>query len=174
VFLKLVAITSCAERKTVYNTRTYTRYLIDISYGKRSRRTVVVGHYYSGAIFFLPEMLDPVRSHDTRGPSIDEIHSQNEVKMATDKSNAMQSPYDTYQTSLTARYCSPEMARLFSQRSRHAQWRRLWLLLAESEKELGIETITTEAIEQMKQHLEVKCNTQSHFSIPYEYPRRVE
>lgn len=47
------------------------------------------------------------------------------------------------------------MARLFSQRSRHSQWRRLWLLLAESERELGITTITTEALEQMKQHLEV-------------------
>ncbi|KAH7328618.1 adenylosuccinate lyase [Stachybotrys elegans] len=68
---------------------------------------------------------------------------------------AAQSPYDAYQTSLTARYCSPEMARLFSQRSRHSQWRRLWLLLAESERELGIETITAEALEQMKQHLEV-------------------
>ncbi|KAH8905748.1 adenylosuccinate lyase [Coniochaeta sp. PMI_546] len=47
------------------------------------------------------------------------------------------------------------MARLFGQRSRHSQWRRLWFLLAESERELGIQTITTEALEQMKQHLEV-------------------
>ncbi|KAI0113570.1 adenylosuccinate lyase [Nemania sp. FL0031] len=75
--------------------------------------------------------------------------------MATHGKNAGPSPYDTYQTSLTARYCSPQMARLFSQRSRHSQWRRLWLLLAESERELGIETITPEALEQMKQHLEV-------------------
>ncbi|KAL7914272.1 adenylosuccinate lyase [Trichoderma velutinum] len=65
------------------------------------------------------------------------------------------SPFDTYQTSLTARYCSPEMSRLYSQRSRHSQWRKLWLLLAESEKELGIDTITDEALEQMRQHLEV-------------------
>ncbi|KJK79287.1 hypothetical protein H634G_05527 [Metarhizium anisopliae BRIP 53293] len=75
--------------------------------------------------------------------------------MATAGKNAGPSPYDTYQTSLTTRYCSPEMARLFGQRSRHSQWRRLWLLLAESERELGIQTITTEALEQMKQHLEV-------------------
>ncbi|ODA75884.1 hypothetical protein RJ55_08525 [Drechmeria coniospora] len=75
--------------------------------------------------------------------------------MATDGKNGTQSPYDTYQTCLTARYCSPEMARLFSQRSRHSQWRRLWLLLAESEKELGIDVISSEALEQMKQHLEV-------------------
>ncbi|KAI1271082.1 adenylosuccinate lyase [Xylaria sp. FL0933] len=75
--------------------------------------------------------------------------------MATHGQNAGPSPYDTYQTSLTARYCSPEMSRLFSRRSRHSQWRRLWLLLAESERELGIETITPEALEQMRQHLEV-------------------
>ncbi|KAG8427869.1 hypothetical protein J3459_006277 [Metarhizium acridum] len=75
--------------------------------------------------------------------------------MATDGKDAGPSPYDTYQTSLTTRYCSPEMARLFGQRSRHSQWRRLWLLLAESERELGIQTITTEALEQMERHLEV-------------------
>lgn len=67
----------------------------------------------------------------------------------------MASPYDVYQTSLTGRYCSPEMSRLFSQRSRHSTWRKLWLALAESEKELGIKNITTEALEQMRLHLEV-------------------
>jgi adenylosuccinate lyase len=30
------------------------------------------------------------------------------------------SPYDTYQTSLTSRYCSNEMTGLFSARSRHS------------------------------------------------------
>ena len=38
----------------------------------------------------------------------------------------MASQYDTYQTSLTGRYCSPEMSSLFSQRSRHSTWRKLW------------------------------------------------
>ncbi|RKU49688.1 adenylosuccinase ade13 [Coniochaeta pulveracea] len=67
----------------------------------------------------------------------------------------MASPYDTYQTPLTGRYCSPEMCGLFSQRTRHSTWRKLWLGLAESEKELGIKTITDEALEQMKAHLTV-------------------
>jgi adenylosuccinate lyase len=67
----------------------------------------------------------------------------------------MVSAFDTYQTSLTGRYCSQEMSRLFSQRSRHSTWRKLWLGLAQSEKELGIDTITNEALEQMKAHLEV-------------------
>ncbi|KAK7966588.1 uncharacterized protein PG986_000865 [Apiospora aurea] len=45
------------------------------------------------------------------------------------------------------------MKQLFSQRSRHSTWRKLWLYLAEAEKELGIDTITDAAIAQMKQHL---------------------
>ena len=64
-------------------------------------------------------------------------------------------PYDSYQTSLTIRYCSPAMSELFSQRSRHSTWRKLWLGLAESEKELGIDTISAEALGQMKSHLKV-------------------
>jgi adenylosuccinate lyase len=47
------------------------------------------------------------------------------------------------------------MSQLFSQRSRHSTWRSLWLYLAESEKELGIETVTEEALQQMRDHLVV-------------------
>lgn len=68
---------------------------------------------------------------------------------------AASSSFDTYQTSLTTRYCSDQMSQLFSQRSRHSTWRKLWLYLAESERELGIETITPEALEQMRGHIEV-------------------
>lgn len=73
----------------------------------------------------------------------------------TVKSIKMASAYDTYQTSLTGRYCSPEMSNIFSQRTRHSTWRKLWLYLAQSEKELGIDTITDEALEQMRAHLTV-------------------
>ncbi|OAA43773.1 L-Aspartase-like protein [Metarhizium rileyi] len=65
------------------------------------------------------------------------------------------SPYDTYQTSLTSRYCSNEMTSLFSQRSRHSTWRKLWLGLAEAEASLGIKVITSEALDQMRAHLTV-------------------
>ena len=82
---------------------------------------------------------------------IQEQHQQ----LRQTKANAGSSVFETYQTSLTARYCSPEMSRLFSQRSRHSTWRKLWLYLAESERELGIETITPEALEQMRDRLEV-------------------
>ena len=70
--------------------------------------------------------------------------------------------YDTYQTSLTTRYCSAVMSFLFSQRSRCSTWRRLWLHLAEAERALGIENITLEAIDEMRVHLHV---TDSDFEI---------
>ncbi|KAF9774273.1 hypothetical protein IL306_007764 [Fusarium sp. DS 682] len=79
--------------------------------------------------------------------------------------NSNMASYDVYQTTLTGRYCSPELSQLFSQRSRHSTWRKLWLYLAESEKELGISTITDEALEQMRSHLTV---TDEDFEIARE------
>ncbi|KAI2472813.1 adenylosuccinate lyase [Annulohypoxylon bovei var. microspora] len=77
--------------------------------------------------------------------------------------------YDYYKTPLDSRYSSEEMKKLFSQRSRHSTWRSLWLWLAESEKELGLETITDEALEQMRAHLTV---TDDDFDIAIEEERR--
>jgi adenylosuccinate lyase len=88
-----------------------------------------------------------------------------QAAIQTKESNAPKastSGYDIYQTSLTGRYCSPEMSHLFSQRSRHSTWRKLWLYLAESEKELGITTITPEALDQLKAHVTV---TDADFEI---------
>ncbi|KAI1765426.1 adenylosuccinate lyase [Hypoxylon sp. FL1150] len=62
--------------------------------------------------------------------------------------------YDTYQTPLDSRYSSEEMKRLFGRRSRHGTWRKLWLWLAEAEKECGLD-ISDEAISQLASHLEV-------------------
>lgn len=45
------------------------------------------------------------------------------------------------------------MKQLFGARSRHSVWRKLWLLLAEAEKEVGVEGITDEALEQMRAHV---------------------
>ncbi|KAI0887935.1 adenylosuccinate lyase [Annulohypoxylon maeteangense] len=77
--------------------------------------------------------------------------------------------YDYYKTPLDSRYSSEEMKKLFSQRSRHSTWRKLWLWLAESEKELGLETITDEALEQLRAHLTV---TDDDFDIAIEEERR--
>ncbi|KAI2784383.1 adenylosuccinate lyase [Daldinia loculata] len=77
--------------------------------------------------------------------------------------------YDYYKTPLDSRYSSEEMKKLFSQRSRHSTWRQLWLWLAEAEKELGLESITDEALEQMRSHLTV---TDDDFDIAIEEERR--
>jgi len=60
---------------------------------------------------------------------------------------------DRYSSPLAERYASPEMLELWSQRRRHGEWRRLWLALAEAERELGID-IPDEALAQMRDHLD--------------------
>ncbi|MBT8488278.1 MAG: adenylosuccinate lyase [Gemmatimonadetes bacterium] len=56
---------------------------------------------------------------------------------------------DRYTHPLTDRYASKEMQRLFAPRRRFGTWRRLWIALAESEAELGID-ISDEALAQMR------------------------
>ena len=59
----------------------------------------------------------------------------------------------TYVTPLSGRYASKEMNEIWSNDSRYSTWRRLWVALAETEKELGID-ITDEQIAEMKTHIE--------------------
>lgn len=47
--------------------------------------------------------------------------------------------HDVYENPLTKRYASKPMAELWSEQRKHATWRRLWVALAEAERELGIE-----------------------------------
>ena len=54
---------------------------------------------------------------------------------------------------LTERYASPEMQSIFSPARRYACWRRLWLALAESQRELGLE-VSEEALSQMRAAVE--------------------
>ena len=62
------------------------------------------------------------------------------------------SPADRYENPLSVRYASAEMSSLFSARSKFTMWRRLWLWLAESEKELGL-PIPDAALAQLAEHL---------------------
>jgi adenylosuccinate lyase len=64
------------------------------------------------------------------------------------------SAIDTFDHPLSGRYASPEMLRLHSPRHRYTTWRRLWLVLAEAERELGLE-IPELAITQMRDNLEI-------------------
>ncbi len=58
---------------------------------------------------------------------------------------------DRYQTPLAERYASKEMQYIFSPDKKFKTWRRLWIALAETEKELGLD-ITDEQIEELKAH----------------------
>ncbi len=60
---------------------------------------------------------------------------------------------DRWHSPLGARYASPAMQRLWSETHRIGQWRRVWLALAESERELGLD-ISEAAIVEMKAHLD--------------------
>ena len=61
---------------------------------------------------------------------------------------------DTYESPLAARNASPEMLRIFSPQHKFGLWRRLWLELARSQRELGVTRITPLAIEQMEKSLD--------------------
>ena len=63
------------------------------------------------------------------------------------------SDFDRYASPLAERYASKAMLRLWSPQTRYGLWRRLWLALAESERELGV-AIPEEAITQMRAHLD--------------------
>ncbi len=47
--------------------------------------------------------------------------------------------HDVYENPLIKRYASRPMAELWSEQRKHSTWRRLWVALAEAERELGIE-----------------------------------
>ena len=57
-----------------------------------------------------------------------------------------------YVTPLSGRYASKEMNEVWSADEKYSTWRKLWVALAETEKELGI-NITDEQIEEMKAHI---------------------
>lgn len=71
---------------------------------------------------------------------------------------------DKYVSPFAERYSSEKMQRIFSPDFKFGTWRRLWLALAEAEKELGI-NITDEQIAEMKANLD---------NIDYDYAREKE
>jgi adenylosuccinate lyase len=62
-------------------------------------------------------------------------------------------PDTEYRNPLIERYASREMSRIFSPAFKFGTWRRLWLALAEAQRELGLE-IPDEAIRAMRDHLD--------------------
>ena len=57
-----------------------------------------------------------------------------------------------YANPLIERYASQEMSAIFSDDHKFTTWRKLWIALAEAEKELGLD-ITDEQIDEMKAHV---------------------
>ena len=61
--------------------------------------------------------------------------------------------YDRYESPLGKRYAGKEMQEVFSSDMKFRTWRKLWIALAESERELGL-PITQEQIDELKAHAE--------------------
>ena len=60
---------------------------------------------------------------------------------------------DRYTSPLSERYASREMQYIFSPEMKFKTWRKLWIALAETERELGLD-ITEEQIHELKEHAE--------------------
>ncbi len=72
-----------------------------------------------------------------------------------------------YQNPLITRYASRAMSENFSDEKRFKLWRKLWIALAESEMELGL-NINQAQIDEMKQHAE-----DINFEVAEEYERKL-
>ncbi|MEC8304182.1 MAG: adenylosuccinate lyase, partial [Planctomycetota bacterium] len=57
--------------------------------------------------------------------------------------------HDCYENPLITRYSSPQMAGIWGDQNRYSTWRKLWIALAESQQELGLE-ISDAQIEEMR------------------------
>ncbi|GAB6109172.1 adenylosuccinate lyase [Fusibacter bizertensis] len=60
--------------------------------------------------------------------------------------------YEFFQNPLIERYSSEEMLKIFSPKNKFSNWRKLWVALAECEKELGL-NITDVQINELKSHI---------------------
>ena len=61
--------------------------------------------------------------------------------------------HSSYRSPLADRYASTAMLELWSLQTRHGLWRRLWLALAEAQRDLGV-AIPADALTQMRAHLD--------------------
>ena len=59
---------------------------------------------------------------------------------------------DLYNSPLNSRYASKEMSYIFSDDMKFSTWRKLWVALAEGEKELGL-NISDEQINELKANI---------------------
>ena len=74
---------------------------------------------------------------------------------------------DLYSTPLNSRYASKEMSYIFSEDMKFSTWRKLWVALAEAEKELGLD-ITDEQINELKDNMVKVFNLPSIYQSKWE------
>ena len=75
--------------------------------------------------------------------------------------------HDRYENPLLTRYASDAMAEIWSARTKHGLWRRLWLALAEAQAELGLD-IPAAGLEQMRASLDL---TDDDFALAAKYEK---
>jgi adenylosuccinate lyase len=61
--------------------------------------------------------------------------------------------HEYYDNPLIRRYASEEMSRLWGDQRKFSTWRRLWVILAEAERELGL-SISQEQVEELRAHVD--------------------
>ncbi|MEG0352294.1 MAG: adenylosuccinate lyase [Cellulosilyticaceae bacterium] len=74
---------------------------------------------------------------------------------------------ESYKSPLADRYASREMLYLFSEAKKFKTWRKLWVTLAETEKELGID-ISDEQVAELKQYM-----NDVNYEVAEEWERKV-
>ncbi len=74
---------------------------------------------------------------------------------------------DTYENPLISRYASREMAELWSPRRKFSTWRRLWVVLAEAQQQLGLD-ISDAQLAELREHV-----GEIDFDVAREHERRL-
>ncbi len=77
--------------------------------------------------------------------------------------------FEKYQSPLVERYASEEMSYNFSDKLKYSTWRKLWIALAETQRNLGVKTITKKQIEEM-----IKFKDRINFDVAKKHEIRVK
>jgi adenylosuccinate lyase len=77
--------------------------------------------------------------------------------------------FEKYQSPLVERYASEEMSYNFSDKLKYGTWRKLWIALAETQRNLGVKTITKKQIEEM-----IKFKDRINFDVAKKHEIRVK
>ncbi|MBO1225222.1 MAG: adenylosuccinate lyase [Candidatus Scalindua sediminis] len=77
--------------------------------------------------------------------------------------------FEKYQSPLAERYASEEMSYNFSDKLKYSTWRKLWIALAETQRSLGVKTITKKQIEEM-----IKFKDKINFDVAKKHEIRVK